>query len=236
MATKWLTSKNVALIAIFAAVQAILAVLPFTLSIGVSGQITLGVIGGPLIGILLGPFVGGIAVLIGSFIGVFLNPPGAIFGVLTIFPPFLGAVGAGCVKLRKGYISGAIMTASLLGFYAHPVGREAYLYPWLHVVAIIVAFSPIALMAGSTFNSSNVTKVGLGIPIAAFVGVLADHIFGSALGIWYFTYIVPSDWNVAATWNFLIFVYPAERIVALVLISLIAIPLYYRLKSSRLVN
>ncbi len=236
MGTKWFTSKNVALIAIFAAVQAILGALPFTLSIGVSGQITLGVIGGPLIGILLGPLIGGVAVLIGSFISVFINPAGAIFGVLTVIPPFLGAVGAGCVKLRKSYISGAIMTASLLGFYAHPIGREAFLYPWLHVIAIIVAFSPIALIAGSTFASSNVKKAGLGIPIAAFVGVLADHIFGSALGIWYFSVVVPSDWNVAATWNFLIFVYPAERIVALVLISLIAIPLYYRLKTSGLVN
>ncbi|MBC7130707.1 hypothetical protein H5T51_05770 [Candidatus Bathyarchaeota archaeon] len=218
-------TTDIALIALFAALQAILAVLPFTLTIGVSGQITLGVIGGPLIGILLGPVNGGLATLIGALIGTFLNPAGAIFGVLTVIPPFIGAVSAGCIKARKGYIAGLIMLASLLIFYAHPYGREAYIYPWLHIIAIIVAFSPIVGFAGSTFKSEKSARLLFGVIVAAFIGVLADHIAGSALGIWYFSPVLTPE-----IWYAILLVYPVERAVAVALASLIATPVYYSLK------
>ncbi len=224
-----LSTVDVALIAVFAALQALLSVFPFTITIGVSGQITLGVIGGPLIGILLGPITGGLSVLIGSLAGVFLNPAGAIFGVLTIIPPFFGAVGAGCVKIKRGYIAGAIILASLLIFYAHPYGREVLIYPWLHIIAMIVAFSPLAHLAGSTFDSTQPVKPILGIVVASFVGVFTDHITGSALGIWYFS-LRPE------IWYFIMPIYPIERIVALVLTSVITVPVYSSLRKAKLID
>lgn len=199
---------------------------------GVSGQITFGVVGGPLIGILLGPFLGGVAVLTGSLIGIFLNPGGAIFGVLTVLPPSLGALSAGFMKLkRRSFIPGVIILTSVFVFYAHPFGRESALYPWLHIIAMVIAFSPLAKIGVSTFRSSNIKRTSLGIPIAAFVGTLTDHIFGSALAIWYFSPFLTPD-----IWNFILFIYPLERIVAVVLISIIAIPVYYRLKTSGLIE
>lgn len=224
-----LTTVDVALMAVFAALQAVLSIFPFTITIGVSGQITLGVIGGPLIGILLGPIIGGLAVLIGSVVGVFLNPAGAIFGILTVIPPFFGAVGAGCVKIKRGYIAGVIILASLLIFYAHPFGREAYLYPWLHIVGMIVAFSPLAQLAGSTFSSPRPAKPIFGIVIAAFVGVMTDHITGSAIGIWYFS-LRPE------IWYFIMPIYPVERLVALILASAIAAPVYSSLRKAKLLD
>lgn len=226
-----LTTTDIALIAVFAAFQALLSVFPFTLTVGVSGQITLGVIGGPLIGILLGPVVGSLATLVGSVVGVFLNPGGALFGVLTIIPPFLGAFAAGCVKVKRGYVAGAVMLGSLLVFYAHPFGREAYLYPWLHIIAILVAFSPLAYFAASAFSSSRIIKPVFGIIIAVFIGILTDHIAGSALAIWYFS---PS--LTAPIWNSILFVYPIERLVAVGLASAIAIPVYSSLKRARLID
>jgi len=200
--------------------------------VGVSGQITFGVVGGPLIGILLGPFLGGVAVLTGSLIGIFLNPGGAIFGVLTVLPPSLGALSAGFMKLkRRSFIPGVIILTSVFVFYAHPFGRESALYPWLHIIAMVIAFSPLAKIGVSTFRSSNIKRTSLGIPIAAFVGTLTDHIFGSALAIWYFSPFLTPD-----IWNFILFIYPLERIVAVVLISIIAIPVYYRLKTSGLIE
>jgi hypothetical protein len=224
-----LSTVDVALVSVFAALQALLSIFPFTITVGVSGQITLGVIGGPLIGILLGPAVGGLAVLIGSLAGVFINPAGAIFGVLTVIPPFFGAFGAGCVKIKRGYVAGAVILASLLVFYANPVGREAFLYTWLHVIAMIVAFSPLAYIAGSSFSSSQKVKPVLGIVIASFVGVLTDHVTGSAMGVWYFS--LPPQ-----VWLAVMFVYPVERIVALTLVSIIAVPVYYSLKKTRLID
>jgi biotin transporter BioY len=224
-----LSTVRIASIAVFAALQALLAVLPFTITIGVSGQITLGIIGGSLIGILLGPITGGLAVLVGSFVGVALNPGGALFGILTPIAPFLGAVGAGCVKIKKGYVAGALILASLLIFYANPSGREAIAYTWLHIVAMVVAFSPIAWVAGSAFDSARTAKPMFGIAVAAFVGVLTDHIAGSALAIWYFSPSPPPE-----IWFLAMPVYPVERIVAVVLTTLIAAPVYYTLRRAGL--
>ncbi|MEM2912096.1 MAG: hypothetical protein QXM52_05010 [Candidatus Bathyarchaeia archaeon] len=224
-------TKDLALIVVFAALQAILAVFPFTLTVGVSGQITLGVIGGPLIGILLGSINGGLATLIGALIGTFVNPAGAIFGVLTVIPPLVGAVSAGCVKAKKAYIAGAVMLIALLIFYAHPYGREAYLYPWLHIIAIIVAFSPIASFAGALFDSQKPSRLLFGVVVASFIGVMADHIVGSALGIWYFSPILTPE-----IWYAIMLVYPIERAVAVALASAIASPVYYSLKRAGMLD
>ena len=223
-----ITPVHVALIAVFAALQAVLSTLPFTITVGVEGQITLGLIGGALIGVLFGPFIGGLAVLIGSFIGVFMNPAGAILGIFTVIPPFLGSVGAGCVKIKRGYVAGGIILAALLLFYANPVGREVIAYPWFYIVGMIVAFSPLAYVAGSAFSSKKLAKPALGIVIASLVGVLTDGMAGSGIAMWYFSGLPPE------IWSSIMFIYPMERIVALVITSTIAIPVYYGLQTSGL--
>ena len=225
-----ITPVHVAFITVFAALQAVLSTLPFTITVGVEGQITLGLIGGALIGVLLGPIIGGLAVLIGSFIGVFLNPAGAILGIFTVIPPFMGSVGAGCVKIKRGYIAGGIILAALLMFYAHPVGREVLAYPWLYIIGMIVAFSPLAHIAGSTFSSKKLAKPVFGIVIASFLGVLADGMAGSGIAMWYFSGLLPE------IWLSIMFIYPIERIVAMIITSIIAIPVFYSLKKSGLTD
>ncbi len=232
-----ITTKDLALIPIFASLHAVLSLLPFTITLGVQGQITLGIIGGPLIGILLGPFIGGSAVLLGSFISVYLNPLGAIFGPLSVITPTMGAFCTGCVKIKRGYFSGAAILASLLIFYAYPSGREAYLFTWLHIAAMIVAFSPLASFASAGFSTSKPTRsrLALSVIMSVFVGILADHISGCAIAIWYFWYTLGIDLT-AEFWYTLIYVYPIERLVAIALTSVIAIPVYYALKNAGLIN
>lgn len=222
-----LSSLRVSLIVVFAALQALLAIFPLTVTIGVAGSITLGAAGGPLIGILLGPTLGGLATLIGSLIGCFINPSGAIFGFLTVIPPLLGAFGAGCIRVKRGYLIGIVMLASLLIFYAHPFGQRAYIFPWLSIIAMAVAFSPIAIRAGSAFGSGTFSKIFFGALISSFVGVMADHISGCAIAIWYFSPILtPEIWYLAMP------IYPIERVITLIIASIIAAPIYQRLKGA----
>ena len=223
------TTKGTASIAVFAAFHTVLSSLPYTITIGVSGSITLGVISAPLVGILLGPITGGLAVLIGSVIGMFINPAGAIFGALSFLPATLGALSAGFTITKRGYISAAMILASILLFYSHPFGREAMVYPFLHIIALIIALAFSTRLAVWSTEMSKIKKLGLGIPIAAFVGTLTDHIFGSGLAIWIFD--LP-----AAVWNSIIFIYPIERIVAVIITSAIALPLYYSLRKSGIFN
>jgi hypothetical protein len=87
---------------------------------------------------------------------------------------------------------------------------------------MIIAFSPLAHMAGSAFDSQKTAKPLFGIATAAFVGAMADHMVGSALAIWYFSpSLTPEIWFLAMP------VYPVERIVAVVLVTLIVAPVYY---------
>jgi len=219
------TPKGIALIAVFAAFHTVLSSLPYTIAIGVSGSITLGVISAPLIGILLGPITGGISVLIGSVIGMFINPASAIFGLLSFLPATVGAISAGFTITKRGYISAAMIAVGILLFYSHPFGREAMFYPFMHIIAMIVALIFSTRLAVWSTEMSNIKKLGLGIPIAAFVGTLTDHGFGGSLAMWIFE--LP-----AAVWNSIIFIYPVERMVAVIITSTIALPLYYSLRRS----
>lgn len=224
-------ARQVSVIGVFAALHAVVSLLPFTLTIGVSGQITLGVLTGPLIGILAGPVVGGAAVLVGSLIGGFINPAGAIFGIASFVPPTVGAVGAGLVRSARSYLAGIILLLSVLIFYSHPFGREVVYYPWLHLVAAVVAILPLSKVLREDFGSTSLQKIAPAFVIAAFVGTLSDHAIGSAMGIWYFSLFLGPD-----IWKAVAFVYPIERIVATILCSLVGIPLYQRLKATRLLE
>jgi biotin transporter BioY len=94
---------------------------------------------------------------------------------------------------------------------------------------MLVAFSPLARIAGSTFDSPRYVKPIFGVVTASFVGVMTDHIAGSALGIWYFS-LRPE------IWYFIMPIYPVERVVALVLASAIAAPVYSSLRRAKLID
>jgi hypothetical protein len=219
-----------AIIAVFAAMHAVLSSLPYTITIGIGGgSITLGVISAPLIGIILGPICGGIAVTIGSIIGMFINPAGAIFGLLSFLPPAFGAFSAGFTFKKMGFISALMILGSIFLFYLNPNGFEASLYPFLHIIALFVSIIFSSRLAIWSFEDNKIEKLGFGIVISAFVGTLTDHIFGSSLAVWIFNLPAP-------VWNSIIFVYPIERIIAVIITTAIAIPLFYSLKRSGLLN
>ena len=223
------TPKGISIIAIFAALHTVLSSLPYTITIGVSGSITLGVISAPLIGILLGPISGGIAVAIGSIIAMFINPAGAIFGAVSFLPPTFGAFSAGFTIKKLGYISSVMILGSILIFYIHPNGLQASLYPFLHVIALVFGLAFSTRLAVWSIETTNIKKIGIGVPIAAFVGTLTDHILGSSLAIWLFDLPAP-------IWNSIIFIYPIERMVAVIITTAIAVPLFYSLRRSGILD
>ena len=224
--------KGLAIITIFAAIHAVLSSLPYTITIGIGGgSITLGVISAPLIGIILGPISGGIAVTIGSIIGMFINPSGAILGFISFLPPAIGAFSAGFTFKKMGYISAVMILASTFLFYINPTGMGVPLYPFMHIIALFISLIFSTRLAIWSIKDNKIEKLGFGIAISAFVGTLTDHILGSSLAIW-----ILGDFIPAQVWNSIIFVYPIERIIAVIITTAIAIPLFYSLKRSGLLN
>lgn len=224
------STRGIALIAVFAALHAVLSSLPYSIPVGVQGaSITLGVVSAPLIGIILGPISGGISVLIGSIIAMFLNPAGAFFGPFSFLPATVGAFSAGFLLTKRGYISAAMLIAAIVAFYAHPIGLEVIMFPFLHIIAFIAALIFSTPLAVWSTELSNTKKLGLGITIAAFVGTLTDNMVGNSMAIWEFNLD-------ASIWNAALFIYPVERIVAVILVVVIAVPLYYSLRKSGILS
>ncbi|UCD73327.1 MAG: hypothetical protein JSW01_01425, partial [Candidatus Bathyarchaeota archaeon] len=161
--------------------------------IGGPGIISLALILGPINGLILGPLSGCIATAIGASIGM-ATGIGTSFSPLVVLNRSLGAVEAGILSKRyvdvqgrekriPGWLTGVLLLAvvSCL-WYFFPVGRSAPFYPSLHLSGVLVAL----LLNGNIsifLEGSNRFKVALGVAVASYCALLADHILGTVIFI-----------------------------------------------------
>ena len=87
-------TRRLATIAIFAAIYAVLSLIPVSRLVGNLSFLTMAEVFSPLAGMVLGPFEGGLAVLVGTFAGIALGHPVAFDG-LDFIPGVIAAVTAG---------------------------------------------------------------------------------------------------------------------------------------------
>jgi len=92
----------IAYIAIWAALVAVLSMIPFSVVVGGGGSFPMSLTIYALVGVLLGPIAGGLATLIGSFLGVLIAPWTASMGFLGIIAPTGATFAAGLVTYKKG--------------------------------------------------------------------------------------------------------------------------------------
>jgi uncharacterized membrane protein len=190
-----ISARDTALTAMFAALIAIITRLPgIPISLGIqTGHIEFSVPLYPLAGILLGPWIGALAVIIGNFIA-WIIPTSSVLGLLLIPAGAFAALCAGFLTRRTKWTSwksAAILLAVLIAlWYATPIGFEAPFYPFfLHVPALIL----ILIFRNKVFDFVNSTSkkfVTLGVGIASFVGVMADHMWGNVMFITAVNYVV----------------------------------------------
>ena len=210
-----ISARETALIAMFAALIAIITRLPgIPISLGIrTGTIEFSVPLYPLAGILLGPWIGAIAVLIGNIIA-WIIPTSTVWGFLLIPAGAFAALSAGALVRRTKWASwktAAILLIILIAlWYVTPVGFEAPFYPFfLHVPALIL----ILIFRGKIFefvNSTSKKLVTLGIGIASFIGVMADHMWGNIMYITAINFVVDmkafrdalKTWGMAITLGF----------------------------------
>jgi hypothetical protein len=232
-----LTTKHIALIAIFSALYAMLRYLPLGPMIGLEGSFSFSDALAPLIGLILGPFTGGISVIIGTFTAAALGKPIAFLG-LDFLPGFINCVSMGLLMKRK-WIPVVGLYALLLGiFVISPysltfvqVGSLAIPFVWLHIVALIVLLSPLRSKATDNIKKFNIPKMALSLTILAFIGTMLQHIMGSLLFQLVFGVLaeIPAA-EFAGVWTAIFFVYPFERILMLIIAILIGTPLIIIIK------
>jgi len=143
------SSRTVALVAIFAALTAVLDIIPafgFTSGVWDSWAFLLS----PIVGILLGPYLGAYSVGIGSLIGhtIYYREPTELLFMLGLS---IGAAVAGFVYQRRWKPVLGIYTAMLLGYFIYPV---TWVLPLFGIWDILVVY-------GFVLVYSVVTKRGI---------------------------------------------------------------------------
>ena len=140
-----LSSRDVALMAIFAALSAIVVkVVPGIPIIGLSdASIKFDAALAPIYGMIIGPYLGFLAGLVGGLI-VADHP----FSVLTSFATAISAFVAGFIvqsvhasegkRIRGWIVASAVVGLLIIGWYATSVGRLLPFYPILHLAGLFI--------------------------------------------------------------------------------------------------
>ncbi|MFW9809960.1 MAG: hypothetical protein ACFFE6_11350 [Candidatus Thorarchaeota archaeon] len=218
-----------ALTGIFAAVHLIITLIPYNIAIGGEGAISFGLISAPIVGFLLGPFFGVISVLIGSEIAMLMFPSLALIGPFTAIATAFGAFGAGALRTKWRF---SVPVAYLIFMGVFIIGPIGLLLPQFLIFQVIV------FLLSLVFVIPKVSKLFLepfrrrrdfnrafglfSIWLLSIVAVTLDHVFGLALGVFWFNIALAVDPTTIAVWFApALLIIPIERIVGSVIVALI---------------
>jgi hypothetical protein len=219
------------MIAIFAALYAALRIIPTVPMIGTGATFHLSDILAPLYGILLGPLIGGVSIILGTFVAIALGSSMPFLG-LDFLPAFIVAVSLGLL-VRKKWLPVVILNAVLLLLYAAdpftvniietPFGPFPYL--WMHIVAFVVLIL-LGRKAGEWVKSKKIGLLTAGFAILAFVGTMMQHLTGGLIYETVFGTILGSmdAAAFAATWNIVFYIYPWERFALIIGAIVVGVP------------
>ena len=169
---------------------------------------------GPLNGMLLGPYWGAAVSFFGIMAHVvqrgFTNVD--TFSMLTPTFVMISSIVAGLIVIKKEKIALAIYSSLILLWYAFDAGREAYYYPWFHIVVILLF-----VVFHKKYNDKTHT-VGAHTLIILFltslVAILSDHMAGSISALIIFD--LPAE-----MFESVVLIYPIERTILAIIAAFI---------------
>ena len=234
-----LTTKNVALVAIFAALYYVLTLIaPISIPTGVGNlDISFAALIASVIGLVLGPYLGTASALLGATIAWILPPSGGnLFGLPFLLSPPLNALVTGLIFYKKwkfGFaVFGLLIIAFLLTPPIWPVTENWFVAAAVlfdKIIALLMII-PVALFA----KRISFAKASLFYFLLFFIGNQADNMWGSFIfatpmvyGL--FGYDVPL---VRIAFLASPFLYPAVRLIQALIGMVIAVPLMQALKGT----
>ena len=202
-----ITTKQIAMIAIFSAVYTVLRLLQTIPMIGVEGgRFSASDVVAPIYGITLGPYLGGASVILGSFLAIAMGRP-VTFLFLDFLPALVNAVALGFLVRRKWLPVVILYAALLVGFFVNPlttffinVGGVDIPFAWLHIVVFIVLISPLGYKAGKWVM--DIPEEGLKKETAAYLFTITAGFIGVIIGAFLIviTYLLPSLLGLPIIW------------------------------------
>ncbi len=232
-------SKQIAIIASFAVIYAIMRILPSFPVIGAPGaSFALADILVPIYAIIFGPYIAAATIFLGTFLGIVFGKP-MIFLGWDFLPATMGALFIGMVIHGKkvfalGLFIIGIVIFNLLPYTETwiPINEQISLpYNWLHIIAALVVITPLTSMS-MNWIEENSKKTIMGLFIIAMIGTMFQHIVGGivfvvTLGI-YLQSINPDAFT--GIWKTIFFVYPIERLAIALISAIVATPILRSIK------
>ena len=240
-----ISTKQIALIAVFAALYSVVRLIPMGPMIGLSGTFSIADCLAPVYGIVLGPFTGGVSIIIGTFLSMAFGKP-VIFMGLDFLPAFVNAVAIGFL-MKKKWVPAIILNVSLLAifivnplttqFFSIQIGGSTITLPfyWLHIVALAVLISPLGLKAGSWVKTLKPSFIAVGVAILAFIGTMMQHLTGNILTEVVSTQItgtIAPETLKTIIWPGAFLLYPWERLTLVILATIVGVALVKTLKTT----
>lgn len=160
---------------------------------------------GALNGMLFGPFWGSIVSTTGFLLYELTSGKYLLmdtFSVLSILFIALSSIVSGLVVNREHKAAKSIFIVLIVAWYMLDVGREAYFYPWYHllILGIFIFFEKSILVKTVTSK----IYIFMSLLLASLMGVLSDHLAGSIT--YYLLHDLPAN-----MYESVIFLYPVER-------------------------
>jgi hypothetical protein len=226
----------VAATAVFAALFAVLGLIPVSQLVGISSFITMREALSPLIGMILGPF-GTLAVVLGVLLDFGLGRPVVFFG-LDFLIDVSAALTAGLAFTGRRKEAVILPSALIMVFELSPsapsfvsIGGVSVPFVWMHVASVIVLALALFLQA-----KGRIGRLSLGfVAPVMFASTMAGHIMGGILTEYaYLSQGVLFGANTAgAYWTTVFYLYPPERAFLTVVGSALSLPVLRALSRKR---
>jgi len=221
-------SYFVASAAIFAVLYAILGLFPVSAYVGVSSFLTFREVVSPLSGMIFGPLTGGFSMILGNFVDFALGRP-VVFDFLDFAPDLASAVLAGLVFTGRRKAAVALPLVLIAWYSLDPLSVNTVVvwgtpvpFLWMHIVSVAALAVALAFEAKGKLNRLHPAFVAATV----FASTMTGHVAGS---IMYENVLgringVVSPQGLAANFEAIFYLYPAERALFLVLGTVVAVP------------
>jgi len=218
-------SRQITLAAVFAVVYFILRSVPTFQMIGIAGSFTAGDFVLTTLALIGGLWSGALAVVAGTILAYASRAP--LFYGLDFLPALLNVAIVTLIVSKRHHIAQAAYLIVLLAFVVSPYSLTfafGYIpYTWLHLVALVLLFSPLTTKVPRWLHASDFHQF-LAVLLLAFVGTMAQHLMGGLLfelTLGMIGGIDPLTFR-NTIWYGIFFVYPEERLLITALSTIIA--------------
>jgi len=235
-----ITTRNIALVAIFAALFYVLSLIaPIRIPTGVGDlEIGFAALIAAVIGIVLGPYLGATSAFLGALVAWVLPPSGGSpLGLPFLLSPPLNALVTGLIFYKKWKWGFAVFGVLIIAFlFTPPVQPLTENYG----IAVAVLFDkiialllilPVALFA----KQLSVAKASIFYFLLFFIGNQADNMWGSLAFATPMVYNGIFGFDIAFVRTAFLaspFLYPAVRLIQAAIGMIIAVPLMQALKGT----